>query len=157
MSKLIEKYRGEPNWKFEQKRLKCQILEGICIYVEKLYITTFETRDNKGGKHNMGDLVCLNRPDDTDRVAETEIAEISCTNAVVPTIDIYSAKFFLTLTQKMVEETVDRRVSLLEKNIEVRDQEIMRAIRKMQAKMVIRQGRLQLPWWRRLFGVKQTQ
>jgi hypothetical protein len=105
----------------------------------------------------MGDLVCLNRPDDSDRVAETEIAEVSWTNAVVPTIDIYSAKVLLTLTQRMVEETVDRRVSLLEKKIEDRDQEIMRAIRKMQAKMVIQQGRGQLPWWRRLFGTKQTQ
>lgn len=100
----------------------------------------------------MGDLVCINRPDDSDRVTEAELAEISWTNAVVPTIDIYSAKVLLTLTQRMVEETVDRRVSQLEKNIQERDQEIMRAIRKMQAKMVIRQGNVQLPWWRRLFG-----
>lgn len=102
----------------------------------------------------MGDLVCINKPDDSDRVKEAEIAETPCTNAVVPTIDIYSAKFLLTLTQRMVEEAVDRRVSLLEKNIEDRDQEIMRTIRKMQAKLVIRQGKVQLPWWRRLFGVK---
>ena len=105
----------------------------------------------------MGDLVCINRPDDSDRVTEAEIAEIPWTKAIVPTIDIYSAKVLLTLTQRMVEEAVDRRVSLLEKHIEDRDQEIMRAIRKMQAKMVIRQGNVQLPWWRRLFGVKQTQ
>ncbi len=100
----------------------------------------------------MGDLVCINRPDDSDRVTETEIKEISWSNAVVPTIDIYSAKVLLTLTQRMVEETVDRRVSQLEKNIKDRDQEIMRAIRKMQARMVIHQGKVQLPWWRRLFG-----
>jgi hypothetical protein len=104
----------------------------------------------------MGDLVCINRMDDSDRVTEAEIAEIPCTNAIVPTIDIYSAKVLLTLTQKMVEETVDHRVSLLEKKIENRDQEIMRAIRKMQARMVLRQGNVQLPWWRRLFGQKQT-
>ncbi|MDD4239653.1 MAG: hypothetical protein PHT62_14055 [Desulfotomaculaceae bacterium] len=105
----------------------------------------------------MGDLVCINRPDDSDRVTEAEISEISWTNAIVPTIDIYSAKVLLSLTQMMVEEAVDRRVSLLEKKIEDRDQEIMRAIRKMQAKLVIRQGKVQLPWWRRLFGVKQNQ
>jgi len=105
----------------------------------------------------MGDLVCINRLDDSDRVTEAEMAEIPWTKAVVPTIDIYSAKVLLTLTQRMVEETVDRRVSLLEKHIEDRDQEIMRAIRKMQAKLVIRQGKVQLPWWRRLFGVKQIQ
>jgi hypothetical protein len=104
----------------------------------------------------MGDLVCINRPDDSDRVTEAEISEVSRTNAVVPTIDIYSAKVLLTLTQRMVEEAVDQRVSILEKNLEERDREIMRAIRKMQAKMVIRQGKVQLPWWRRLFGVKQT-
>lgn len=104
----------------------------------------------------MGDLVCLNRPDDSDRVTETEITEKSWNNAVVPTIDIYSARVLLTLTQRMVEEAVDRRVSLLEQNIEARDQEIMRAIRKMQARLVIRQGQVKLPWWRRLLGLKQT-
>lgn len=103
----------------------------------------------------MGNLVCISRPDDSDRVTETEIEEISRSTAVVPTIDLYSAKVLLTLTQRMVEETVDRRVSLLEKKIEERDQEITRAIRKIQARMVMRQAKMRQPWWRRLFGQKK--
>lgn len=102
----------------------------------------------------MGELVCINRLGDSNRVMEEEITGIPVTKAVVPTVDIYSAKILLTLTQRMIEEAVDRRVTLLEEKIEARDQEIMRAIRKMQAKMVIRQGKEQLPWWRRLFGMK---
>jgi hypothetical protein len=105
----------------------------------------------------MGDLLCIHRQADSGRVTEEEIVEIPLTRAVVPTIDIYSAKFLLSLTQRMIEEAVDRRVTVLEKNIEARVQEIMRAIRKMQANMIIRQGKVQLPWWRRLFGVNKTQ
>jgi len=72
--------------------------------------------------------------------------------AVVPTIDIYTARFLFNVTQKMVEDAVDRRISILERNIEARDQEIMRTIRKIQARMITQQNKAKPPWWRRLFS-----
>lgn len=109
----------------------------------------------------MGDLVCMNKLNETDLIKVTVVhepasnsnreSEVPYSRAVVPTIDVYAARVLFTLTQKMVEDAVDRRVSLLEKNIEGRDKEIMRTIRKMQARMVVQQNKVQLPWWRRLF------
>lgn len=110
----------------------------------------------------MGDLVCMNKRDETDLIKDTADHDtVSDSNretggpysqAVVPTIDIYAAKVLFNLTQKMVETAVDRRVSLLEKSIEERDKEMMRTIRKMQARMVMQHNKVQLPWWRRLFN-----
>ncbi len=80
----------------------------------------------------------------------TEPAPLS--RAIVPTIDIYTARALFNLTQKIVEDTVDKRVSLLEKKIEERDVEIMRSIRRIQSRMAIRQGREKLSWWQRLFN-----
>lgn len=71
--------------------------------------------------------------------------------AVVPTIDLYSARVLFSLTQKMVEDALDRRVSLLEKRIEERDREVLRTVRKIQTRMMIQQSQVKLPWWRRLF------
>lgn len=99
----------------------------------------------------MGDLVLKivkqeTTPDDT------QAQENLSTQAIVPTIDIYTAKFLFNITQKMVEDAVDRRVSILEKNIEGRDQEVMRIIRKIQARVMMQQNKPKLPWWRRLFS-----
>lgn len=108
----------------------------------------------------MGELVCINKSSEEDLLKESmerdiELdrdmePEISEWRAVVPTIDIYRAKLLFNLTQKMVEDTVDRRVSLLEKQIEERDKEIMRAIRKIQSRTAIK-GTDRRPWWQRLF------
>ncbi|MDD3652645.1 MAG: hypothetical protein PHO01_00430 [Desulfotomaculaceae bacterium] len=99
----------------------------------------------------MGDLVLKivkqeTTPDDT------QAQENLSTQAIVPTIDIYTAKFLFNITQKMVEEAVDRRVSILEKNIELRDQEIMRIMRRIQARMIMQQNKPKEPWWRKLFA-----
>lgn len=75
----------------------------------------------------------------------------SYTQAIVPTIDVYTAKVLFSMTQKMIEDTVDKRVSALEKNIEQRDREIMRMIRKVQAQVIVRQAKPSLPWWKKLF------
>lgn len=111
----------------------------------------------------MGDLVCMNKPKEVENdlievtaTPETtseggQEAEAPASRAVVPTIDIYTARVLFNLTQKMVEETVDRRISLLEERIEDRDKEIMRTIRKMQARMIVHPGKIQVPWWRKLF------
>lgn len=74
------------------------------------------------------------------------------TQSIVPTMDIYTARFLFNITQKMVEDTVDRRISLMEKNIEARDQEVMRIIRKIQARLIMQQNKTKLPWWRRFFA-----
>jgi len=96
----------------------------------------------------MGELVHLNETiSNSDQDSEVHYSQ-----AIVPTIDIYTARFLFNVTQKMVEDAVDRRVSILERNIEARDQEIMRAIRKIQARMVTQQNKVKLPWWRRLFS-----
>lgn len=110
----------------------------------------------------MGDLVCINKPNETDLIKVTvEHESASSSNresdapyarAVVPTMDIYAARVLFNLTQKMVEDAVDRRVSLLEKHIAERDKEIMRTIRKVQARLVVQQNKVQLPWWRKLFN-----
>lgn len=71
--------------------------------------------------------------------------------AVVPTIDLYSARVLFSLTQKMVEDALDKRVTLLEKRIEERDREVLRAMRKIQTRMMIQQSQVILPWWQRLF------
>ncbi|OPY57017.1 MAG: hypothetical protein A4E55_01876 [Pelotomaculum sp. PtaU1.Bin035] len=78
--------------------------------------------------------------------------DASYSQAIVPTIDIYTAKILFNLTQKMVEDAVDRRVSILEKHIKERDKELMRNIRKIQAQTVILKNKTQQPWWRRLFN-----
>jgi hypothetical protein len=102
------------------------------------------------------DAVILNKGEDK----ETAEAGTFHSRALVPTVDIYTARVFFNFTQKIVEETVDRRVSLLEEKIKDRDQEIMRSIRKLQARLVMQQqnkAAAALPWWRKLFnrgGVK---
>lgn len=112
----------------------------------------------------MGDIVCIDKRNEaylakagTEPGVQTEAGrepEEPCSQAIVPTIDIYTARVIYNLTQKMVEEVVDRRVSLLEKRIEERDKEVMRTIRKIQARMVMEQNKIQQPWWRRLFSRK---
>ncbi|MGI6492312.1 MAG: hypothetical protein GX949_04670 [Peptococcaceae bacterium] len=104
----------------------------------------------------MGELVCINTTEQGDPLAEQEqvAAENNWSRALVPTIDIYSAKVLLALTQRMVEDTVDRRISQLEKKMADRDQEVMRAIRKIQGRLAVRQEKVRLPWWRRVLGLK---
>ncbi|MCL6478152.1 MAG: hypothetical protein K6T65_07020 [Peptococcaceae bacterium] len=109
----------------------------------------------------MIDLVCVDNPEEESKCfavesgLETESGrsaeEPGTTRAIVPTIDLYSARVLLTLTQKMVEDAVDRRVSQLEERIEQRDREIMRSIRKIQNRMLDQQKKAGLPWWRKLF------
>ncbi len=109
----------------------------------------------------MGNLVRINKPDAKDlEVNGTENLtvpesgpepEVHEPNALVPTIDIYKAKVLFNLTQKIVEDTVDRRVSLLEKRIKERDKEIMQSIRRIQSRMVMQNQTRQQPWWLRLF------
>ncbi len=76
---------------------------------------------------------------------------VPCSQAVVPTVDIYTARILFDITQKMVEQTVDRRVSLLEKRIIERDKDIMRAIRKIQARTMLTEKQVKIPWWHKLF------
>lgn len=112
----------------------------------------------------MGDLVCINKPQEKDLIKiskEDETtprsdreSEVPYSRAVVPTVDIYAAKVLFDLMQKMVEDTVDRRISLLEKQIGERDKEIMRAIRKIQARMVMEKSKAPQTWWQRLFNRK---
>lgn len=109
----------------------------------------------------MGDLVRINKPGEKDTANNlTEQVIISNADrqpeetrskAVVPTIDIYSARVFLKISQKMFEDTLDSRISLLEKRIGERDREIMRSIRRIQSRMLLQQNKVQLPWWRKLF------
>jgi len=75
--------------------------------------------------------------------------------AVVPTIDIYSASVFLKISQKMFEDTLDKRISLLEKKLGERDREIMRAMRRIQARMLLQQHKVHIPWWQKLFKKKK--
>lgn len=104
----------------------------------------------------MGELVCIKGTEQADQLVaqEREAAEYNGSRALVPTIDIYSAKVLLALTQRMIEDTVDRRMSQLEKRIADRDQELMRAIRKMQSRLAVRQEKVRLPWWRKVLGLK---
>lgn len=109
----------------------------------------------------MGDLVCINKANELDLTKAVAGGDngttgnlgqnAASTKAIVPTMDIYAARVFFNLTQRMVEAAVDRRVSLLERKIDERDQEIMRIIRKMQAKMAVQKNKIQLPWWQKLF------
>ncbi len=94
----------------------------------------------------------LNKEEENNETAE---AETSYSRALVPTVDIYTARMFFNFTRNIVEETVDRRVSLLEEKIKDRDQEIMRSIRKLQARLAMQQqnkAAAALPWWRKLFN-----
>ncbi|MDD2443242.1 MAG: hypothetical protein PHS52_01915 [Desulfotomaculaceae bacterium] len=97
----------------------------------------------------MVELVCIRKAKE-NLDDSTDPAPFS--RAVVPTIDIYTAKVIFDLTQRMVEDTVDKRVSLLEKKIEERDMEIMRSIRRIQSGMAIRNSREKTSWWQRLFN-----
>ncbi|MDD4169000.1 MAG: hypothetical protein PHD36_01845 [Desulfotomaculaceae bacterium] len=99
----------------------------------------------------MGDLVLKIVKQEATH-DDNQAQENFSAQAIVPTIDIYTAKFFFNITQKMVEDAVDQRVSILEKNIEGRDQELMRIIRKIQARMFMQQNKPKLPWWKRLFS-----
>lgn len=74
--------------------------------------------------------------------------------AVVPTIDIYSASVFIKISQKMFEDTLDSRISLLEKKLSDRDREIMRSIRRIQSRMLLQQSKVRVPWWQKLFKKK---
>lgn len=106
-------------------------------------------------------IVSIERPGDEDLMKAENEPEFGlhdsrkpdehCPQALVPTIDIYSARVLFSLTQKMVEDAVDRRVSLLEKRIDERDREVMRAIRKIQTRFLLHQDPVKLPWWRKLF------
>jgi len=102
----------------------------------------------------MGELVRIKGTEQADQLAEHEAAENNGSQSLVPTIDIYSAKVLLALTQRMIEDTVDRRVSQLEKKIAERDQEVMRAIRKIQSRLATRQEKVQLPWWRKVLRLR---
>ncbi|BAF58736.1 MAG: hypothetical protein HPY89_09620 [Pelotomaculum sp.] len=110
----------------------------------------------------MGELVCISKPCEKDLPGEAVVPEAAlddggepeepASRAVIPTIDIYTAKVLFDITQKMVENAVDRRVSLLEKRIEDRDREIMRTIRKIQARMATQENKAKASWWQRLLG-----
>jgi hypothetical protein len=111
----------------------------------------------------MGDLMRITKTsaDILNKEENNETAEAGTfhSRALVPTVDIYTARVFFNFTQKIVEETVDRRVSLLEEKIMERDREVMRSIRKLQARLLMQQqnkAAAALPWWRKLFnrGVK---
>jgi hypothetical protein len=106
------------------------------------------------GNSNMGDLLYAKKPDENDLTNGEQDWYGPYSRAIVPTIDIYTAKTLFSLTQKMVEDTVDRRVSALEKNIEKRDQEVTPIIRNIQAQGVVQQNKSKLPWWRKLFKNK---
>lgn len=86
-----------------------------------------------------GDLVSIAKNDadilNKEENNEAAGAGASYSRALVPTVDIYTARLFFNFTRNIVEETVDRRVSLLEEKIKDRDQELMRAIRKLQARL----------------------
>lgn len=109
----------------------------------------------------MGNLVRINKPEVKDpaedftgnRTAPESGPEpvLPEQTALVPTIDLYKAKVLFNLTQKMVEDTVDRRVSLLEKRIKERDKEIMQSIRRIQSRIVMQNKTSKQPWWLRLF------
>ncbi|HQD76492.1 MAG: hypothetical protein RJR37_11420 [Peptococcaceae bacterium MAG4] len=106
----------------------------------------------------MGDLVSIAKNDadilNKEENNEAAGAGASYSRALVPTVDIYTARLFFNFTRNIVEETVDRRVSLLEEKIKDRDQELMRAIRKLQARLAMQQQNkaAALPWWRKLFN-----
>jgi len=102
----------------------------------------------------MRELLSTQKPDEKDLTNVKQDWYGPYPHAIVPTIDVYTAKVLFSLTKKMVEDTVDRRVSALEKNIENRDREIMRTIRKIQAQVVVQQNKTKLPWWRKLFKNK---
>lgn len=106
----------------------------------------------------MGDLIYARKQDENGWTGDNNGWEGPYSQAIVPTIDVYTAKVLFSLTQKMIEDTVDKRVSALEKNIERRDQEVMRMIRRIQAQVVIQQNKPKslLPWWRKLFNTKQV-
>ncbi|NLI13586.1 hypothetical protein [Pelotomaculum propionicicum] len=113
----------------------------------------------------MGNMVPLNIPVEKKAVhdpagealvsnANTAPEEVSL-KAVVPTIDIYAASVFLKISQKMFEDTLDSRISLLEKKLEERDREITRAMRRIQARMLLQQHKVHIPWWQKLFKKKK--
>ena len=108
----------------------------------------------------MIEMICASKPDNkpkTTGAAERphpdagREAKAPPPRAVVPTVDLYSARVLFSLTQKMLEDTVDRRISLLEKRIEERDREVLRTIRKIQTRLLVQQSKAREPWWRRLF------
>jgi len=102
----------------------------------------------------MGELIYARKQDENGLTGDNHSREGHYSQAVVPTIDVYAAKVLFGLTQKMIEDTVDRRVSALEKNIERRDLEVMRTIRRIQAQVVIQQQnkpKSPLTWWKKLF------
>lgn len=102
----------------------------------------------------MGNLLYAKILDNNELTNGKPESDTHYSQAVVPTIDIYTAKVIFNLTQKMVEDTVDRRVSALEKKIEHRDHEVMRMIRRIQAQVVMQQNKHSLPWWKKLFKHK---
>ncbi len=113
----------------------------------------------------MGNMVPLNKPAGKKAVPETAgetlisnvntVPEEVPLNALVPTIDIYAASVFLKISQKMFEDTLNSRISLLEKKLDERDREIMRAMRRIQARMLLQQHKVNIPWWRKLFKKKK--
>ncbi|OPX82167.1 MAG: hypothetical protein A4E52_02086 [Pelotomaculum sp. PtaB.Bin013] len=106
----------------------------------------------------MGELIYARKQDENSLTGDNHEWEGPYSQAVVPTIDVYTAKVLFSLTQKMIEDTVDKRVSALEKNIERRDQEVMRTIRRIQAQVVIQQNKPKSPltWWKKLFKTRQA-
>ncbi|MCG9966683.1 hypothetical protein L9W92_01255 [Pelotomaculum terephthalicicum JT] len=102
----------------------------------------------------MGNLIYARKQDKNGLSGSSHGCEGPYSQAVVPTIDVYTAKVLFSLTQKMIEDTVDKRVSALEKNIERRDQEVMRTIRRIQAQVIVQQNKSPLPWWKKIFKNK---
>jgi len=113
----------------------------------------------------VGNLMPINMPDEKETanapagqalISNVEIlSEKIPSKAVVPTIDIYSASVFLKISQKMFEDTLNSRISLLEKKLGERDREIMRAMRRIQARMLLQQHKVHIPWWQKLFKKKK--
>ncbi len=112
----------------------------------------------------MGNLMPINMPGKKEKGNAPEgqalvsnvdmLSEEIPSKAVVPTIDIYSASVFLRISQKMFEDTLDSRISLLEKKLGERDRDIMRAMRRIQARMLLQQHKVHIPWWQKLFKKK---
>ena len=111
----------------------------------------------------MGNLMPFNMPDekDTEHGPARQsfnvdiLSEEIPSKALVPTIDIYSASVFLKISQKMFEDTLDNRISFLEKKLGERDREIMRSMRRIQARMLLQQHKVHIPWWQKLFKKKK--
>ncbi len=113
----------------------------------------------------MGKLMPINMPGEketaNDPARQALISNVDMlsedipSKAVVPTIDIYSASVFLRISKKMFEDTLDSRISHLEKKLGERDREIMRAMRRIQARMLLQQNKVRVPWWQKLFKKKK--